>query len=464
MASSRKSRRSSGVSPHERVAAALKGLVKADDRLVVGLSGGIDSVVLLDILARVASRLRFELAAVHVNHRLSPNAPRWAKFCRTLCRARGIPLQVIKVAVKRGNSLEAAAREARYAVFAQRRADYVVLAHNQDDQAETLLLQLLRGAGVKGLAGMPRLAHQGRVRSSSSLGAVQGKRRAPAVLRPLLDVPRSAVEAYAKKRKLEWIDDESNAETYFLRNFLRHEVLPVIARRYSAYRQTLSRSAGNLAEAAQLLDELAAADLHAHMEDGALPVAALRAFRKPRAKNLLRCFIARHGIGAPPAERLDEALRQLFTARTDARVLIDLQGAELRRFAGKVYLVKSLPKDARLVRRWRGETEIDLPQLGGVLVLARDPDRDGISLARLQGREVTIATRAGGERLQPDGSRPRRTLKNLFQEARMPPWQRDRVPLLYCDGHLVWAAGIGVDCAYRSTGNEPALRPLWRPV
>ena len=450
MASSRNSKRSRGASPYDRVAAALQDLVKADDRLVVGLSGGIDSVVLLDILIRIAPRLRFELAAVHVNHQLSPNAARWTRFCRTLCCARGVPLRVTKVTVKRGNSTEAAARDARYAVFAQRRADYVVLAHNQDDQAETLLLQLLRGAGVKGLAAMPRMAP-----STRPFG----------ILRPLLDVPRSAIEQYAKKRKLEWVEDESNADTHFGRNFLRHEVLPVIARRYPSYRQTLSRSASHLAEAAQLLDELAAGDLHAGLENDALPIAALRALGKPRAKNLLRYFISRHGIEVPPAERLDEALRQLLTAKADARVLVELQGADLRRFSGNAYLVKSRPKDARrVVRRWRGEAEIALPQLGGVLRIAREPGRDGISMARLEGREITIATRVGGERLQPDCSRSRRTLKNLFQEAQVPPWQRDRVPLLFCDGHLVWAAGIGVDCAYRSAESEPALRPLWRTV
>ena len=150
MASSRKSKRSSGASPYDGVATTLKSLVKAGDRLVVGLSGGIDSVVLLDMLARLAPRLRFELAAVHVNHQLSPNAARWAKFCRALCRARGIPLQVTKVAVKRGDSVEAAARDARYSVFAKQCADYVALAHNQDDQAETLLMRgepLVRSVG-----------------------------------------------------------------------------------------------------------------------------------------------------------------------------------------------------------------------------------------------------------------------------------------------------------------------------
>ena len=555
MASSRKSKPGKLDSPLERAAEALAGIVGAGDRLVIGLSGGIDSVVLLDILIRLAPRLKFKLSAVHVNHQLSPNASRWARFCRSLCRARGIPLRVVKVDVARGDSIEAAARAARYQVFSKLRADYVVLAHNQDDQAETLLLQMLRGAGVRGLAAMPlvgqikgyplrfhsgqastaylqacpesfdsaslrsgrtavkpfvlsyepvlspstqlrtgfaegkherrspstplrsaqderqtpfvlRLSKHERRSPSTPLRSAQGERRRGmlSVLRPLLDVPRKDIEAYARKRGLEWVEDESNAETYFLRNFLRHEIFPVIARRYPAYRATLSRAARNLAEAAQLLDELAAADLAAQGEPGTLAVSALRALTFPRAKNLLRCFISSHGISAPPADRLNEGLRQVLTAKQDARVQVELEDAQLRRFAGRVYVVRNMRSNTpRFVRRWRGETEIALPQLGGVLVLARGRE-GGISLARLREREVTIAVRAGGERLQLYPNRPRRSLKNLLQEARIPPWQRERMPLIYCDGKVVWAAGLGVDCAYRAPEGESALCPAWRPV
>jgi len=159
MASSRKSKPSKAVATDLvlRVAENIRNIVGMGDRLVVGLSGGVDSVVLLDLLARLAPKGRFRLSAIHVNHQLSANAPRWARFCRALCRARGIPLRTVKVTVPRGDSVEAAARAARHEVFHTLRADYVALAHNRDDQAETLLLQLLRGAGVKGLAAMPLL-------------------------------------------------------------------------------------------------------------------------------------------------------------------------------------------------------------------------------------------------------------------------------------------------------------------
>jgi tRNA(Ile)-lysidine synthase len=432
-----------------RVAARLKDCVRPSDRLVAGLSGGVDSVVLLDVLQRVARTLRFRVSALHVNHQLSAHAARWSAFCRDLCRRRGIPYESVRVKVRRGDSLEAAARDARYAAFAGQRCDFVVLAHHRDDQVETLLLQLLRGAGVKGLAGMPPVRK------------AEGRRQKASILRPLLDVTREEILDYARARKLTWVEDESNQDIYFHRNFIRHEVLPLIARRFPACRATLARAAGHLAEAAQLLDELAAADAAGHLEGGTLSMAAFRHLPPARARNLLRYLLAFHGVPMPNTERLDEALRQALSAKQDARVRIELGEFDLRRFENRLHVVagmKDLP--AGYARRWRGEKEVALADLGGVLSMNRARGA-GISLARLRGRAVTIGVRGGGERLQPDCRRPRRSLKNLLQEARVPPWQRGRLPLLLCGDELVWVAGIGVDCRYQAAGAEPGVRPAW---
>ena len=424
-----------------------------------------DSVVLLDALHRIARTLGFHLSALHVNHQLSPNAGRWSAFCRDWCRARGIPFRAVKVRVPRGNSVEAAARAARYAAFAGAAADYVVLAQHQDDQAETVLLQLLRGAGVKGLAAMPLLRAEGRgprVEGKTTRHSTLDTRHAtPAILRPLLNVTRQDILEYAKKRKLTWIEDESNQDIYFQRNYLRHEVLPVVARRFPAYRATLARAAQHLAEAARTLDEVAAADGAEWIASGSLAVDALRRLPAARARNLLRYFLAGHGLTMPGAVRLEEALRQALDAKQDARVLVELGDFTLRRHAGNLHLVRSgSAPPAHFEKRWRGEKEIALPELGGALSLA--PARgSGISLARLGAGPVTIRVRQGGERLQPDCRRPRRSLKNLLQEARLPPWQRERLPLLYCGEHLVWVAGIGVDCSFQAAGVEPAIRPVW---
>jgi tRNA(Ile)-lysidine synthase len=452
-----------------RIAAQLKDIVRPSDQLLVGLSGGVDSVVLLDSLQRVARKLQFRLSALHVNHQLSPHAPRWEAFCRRLCRARGIPFQSVKVRVRRGDSLEAAARAARYGAFARQDCDYVVLAHHRDDQVETLLLQLLRGAGVKGLAAMPL------IRTEDRGSRIEGKPRTrglpqlnpqssipnPRILRPLLDVTRDEILEYAKTRKLKWIEDESNQDIYFQRNYLRHKVLPVIARRFPAYRVTLARAAGHLAEAARVLDEIAAADGAGMVEGGTLAVDALRRLPPARARNLLRCFLAGHGLSMPAADRLQEALRQVLSAKQDARVLVELGDFALRRHAGRLHLVRSgSAPPAHYEKLWRGEKEMALPELGGVLTLVPGSGR-GVSRARLRGRAITIRLRRGGERLQPDCRRPRRSLKNLLQEARVPPWERERLPLMFCGSALVWVPGIGVDCAFQAARGEPALRPAW---
>jgi len=449
----------------------LQDAVRAGDRLVVGLSGGVDSVVLLDVLHRIAKRRRFDLAALHVNHQISPDAGRWAAFCRTVCRARGIPLRVVRVTVKHGDSLEAAARAARYDAFRSQQADYIVLAHNQDDQAETLLLQLLRGAGVKGLAAMPVLRRDdgGRIkeRMKAEGGGMREKPSAECrlhlfILRPLLDIPRSEIERYARQRRLDWIEDESNVDTYFLRNFLRRDVLPLVARRFPACRATLARSASHFAETSQLLDELAAHDGAECFREGTLLVAGLRRLSRARAKNLLRHFLAGHGVIMPNAERLEEALRQSLTAQDDATVCIDLGDHELRRFAGALHVVgKAAGSGAKFSRAWRGERELALPELDGVLTLTKCRG-SGISLARLQAQPVTVRVRRGGERLQPDCRRPRRSLKNLLQESRIPPWRRDRLPLLFCGNELVWAPGIGVACEFQAAADERSVVPDWK--
>jgi tRNA(Ile)-lysidine synthase len=465
MASSRKSSRSKAAFSDvaARIAVQLKDIVRPSDRLLVGLSGGVDSVVLLDNLQRVARKLRLRLSALHVNHQLSPHARGWEAFCRRLCRARGIPFQSVKVRVRRGDSLEAAARAARYAIFARQDCDYVVLAHHRDDQVETLLLQLLRGAGVKGLAAMPllRKAEGGRRKAKGDPSPIT-HHPSPAILRPLLDVTRDEILEYAKARKLKWVEDESNADIYYQRNYLRREVLPVIARRFPAYRVTLARAAGHLAEAARVLDEIGAADGAGQMEEGALAVDALRRLPAARARNLLRYFLSRHGVSMPGVERLDEALRQALHAKLDARVEIELNGASLRRYAGNVHVVRLAGMPRRFSKRWRGEPRLALPELGGVLTLVPGSG-GGLSRARLRGRAITIRLRRGGERLQPDCRRPRRSLKNLLQEARIPQWERERLPLIFCGEKLVWASGIGVDCAFQAKNGEAALLPAWLP-
>lgn len=402
-------------------------------------------MVLLDLLRRLSKKLRFELAALHVNHQINPAAGRWAAFCRAFCRRHGVALTVVRVPVPRGDSLEAAARAARYRAFAALPADFVVLAHHLDDQAETVFLQLLRGAGVKGVSAMP-----------------VASRLTPSILRPLLEIPRSEIEAYARRRKLEWIEDDSNADPGFDRNFLRHEVMPVIARRYPSYRKTLLRASRNFAEAEQLLGELAALD--AEYTAQGLKLAAVRGLSAARAKNVLRHFLAAHGVTMPNAARLDECVRQLQQARRGTRTVIGLGGHELRCFVDELRVIpKSAALQRSFTRIWRGESRLPLPELGGTLVLKKCRGA-GISLAKLTTLPVTVRLRQGGEHIKPHPKRPRRSLKNLLQESRIPPWERARLPLLFCGDELVWVAGIGVGCRFRAKRGEASLQPLWLPL
>ena len=463
MASSRKLPKNSSVLA--RVTAAVKRHVHRGDSLVAGLSGGIDSIVLLDLLHRASRRAGFELAAIHVNHRINPAAGKWASFCRAFCRARGIPLLVKAVEVKRGNSLEAAARAARYAVFSAVKCNVIALAHNQDDQAETLLLQLLRGTGVKGASAMPEYrAEDSRSRIERSAINARSRRRPvagmPAVLRPLLDVPRSEILEYAKSRKLSWIEDDSNTNIAFDRNYLRHRVLPIIAERYPAYRRTLARASRHFAEAADLLDACAARDAG---EGDALDLARLRGLSVARGKNVLRHFLARCGVLMPNTRKIEELARQLMRVGVGASIRLTTGAHDLRCHGGKLHVVASMTAvSAPAAVQWHGEKRLPLTAFGGTLMMK--PARGkGISLQKISGKNVSVRARAGGERLRLAANRPSRTLKNLWQEAGTPLWLRENAPLLFANDELVYVAGLGVDAAFCAVAGEVSVLPDWLP-
>jgi len=443
----------------------LRTQVHTGDHLAVALSGGVDSVVLLHLLVPLASQMQLPLSAVHVNHGISPNADKWSKFCRNLCQSRNIPLEIARVKVTRkpGISLEAAAREERYRIFRNLQADYVVLAQHLDDQAETLLLQLLRGAGVKGLSAMPVVRTvQKEMDEKVSKDFIPGLERRPKLLRPLLDVSRREIEDYAREHALQWITDESNDEVSFDRNFLRHELFPLLEKRFPAYRTTFLRASRHMAEAASLLDELAAVDSAQCAVPGKLYVEDLRKLSFPRARNLLRYTLAQHGVILPSTVKLEEILRQLLSPRPDTKLHVVFGNTEIRCFRGRVHIrkVEAVP-EARCHLVWQGEECLPIPELGGTLRFACCKGA-GISLQKIDEQPVTIRLRLGGERLRPDCNRPRRSLKNLLREASLPPWQRQRLPLIFSGEQLVCVPGIGVDCDFQAMGGEQGLMVEWQ--
>lgn len=293
--------------------------VPAHETVCVALSGGCDSVVLTHLLSRL--NLGGRLVAIHVHHGLSPNADAWAAFCEGYCRKLGVPLHVSHVVVARddGCGLEAAARQARYAAFAEIHADCLALAQHRGDQAETLLLNLLRGGGVTGAAAMP----------------VERRHGSQRLLRPLLGEPRAVIEAYGREHGLNWVSDESNTDTGLTRNFLRHDVLPVVQRRFPGAEGVLAQAAANFAEAVELLDELAALDwASAVADDGAARLTVLRTMTPVRLKNLLRHRLRQLGWQVPVAARLDEFVRQLLSAGPDRHPELQLPAGRMR-VAGK---------------------------------------------------------------------------------------------------------------------------------
>lgn len=372
-------------------------------------------MVLLHRLRALAPRLGLHLSAVHVHHGLSPNADAWANFCRKLCKDWGVPLAVRKVRVRRsGAGPEAAARTARRAALARSRADAIALAHHLDDQAETVLLNLLRGAGTRGASAMP----------------AAGRLGSKLLLRPLLGVRRREILDYAQAHGLTWVEDESNRDEALTRNFLRLRVGPLLETRFPRWRE-------NLARAARLFGEADA-----------------------RAERALRAFLARRGLRAPSEAKLVEMLKQL-TAR-GARTRIRHDGKELRVYRGRIEVAPAGEPPAFTPLDWRGERRLPIEALAGELHFRRARGA-GIAAALVDGRTFRVRLRGGGERLRPDPRRPRRSLKNLFQEAGVPPWRRERLPMLFCGEELVWAAGLGVDAAWQAGAHAPGIVPQWLP-
>ncbi|HEY7904018.1 MAG TPA: tRNA lysidine(34) synthetase TilS [Casimicrobiaceae bacterium] len=442
------SRRSPPAEIEAAVAAALDRHCAGAPALIVALSGGRDSVVLLDVTAPLCAARGIALMAAHVHHGLSPHADAWAAFCEALCRRHGVAFALSRVEVRgaAADGIEAAARAARYAALAAMArasgAAHVALAHHADDQAETVLLQLARGAGLAGLAAMPALRMAGGI----------------AWMRPLLDVPRAAIDAYAAARALAYVDDDSNGSMRHRRNALRRDVVPAFTAIAPGYPRTLVRAAAQAAEAARLADDLAAIDAGDAFDGVTLSRAALAALAPHRARNLLRHFLRMQGLRPPSSARLAAMLAQLADAAPDARVALRHDGAVIGIHAGRV--VVHAPPPAPFDLAWHGEAALDLPH--GTLAFNPE-DAATMRLARPAAArgEWRVRARRGGERLKLDAAGPRRSLTSLLQRSGMPVWERDALPLVFCGDVLAAVPGIGVDPAFRAPAGVQGLVVRW---
>ncbi len=434
-----------------------------DVRLCVALSGGVDSVVLLAALAARAGkhlRKRQALRAVHVHHGLHANADRWSEHCTTLAEQLGVPLTIlrVKVARPRGASLEAVAREARYEALARNLVPGEVLltAHHEDDQLETIFLQLMRGAGIAGLAAMPEVAP-----------FAQGT-----LARPLLARSRAELESWARARGLQWVEDDTNENEQLDRNYLRRRVVPLIRARWPGAARAVSRSARHAAEARRLLDALALADVERASDGPALSVQRLRALAPDRRRNAVRFWIGRAGRPLPEATRLDEITRTLLDARPDANPHVDWSDTRIQRHADRLSIRLIEPAATHLgeadsagtgeaLWNWRAHAHISLTAPKGTLSLEPDP-HGPVNLDALPD-VLTLRGRRGGERLRPKRGGRTKTLKSLLQEARVPLAERGHLPLIFARNALMAVADRWLDVSIQAAhGTRRRARLRWQ--
>ena len=414
-------------------------------RYVIALSGGLDSTVLTHALATTRELHGKALLALHVDHGLQPESAEWSKHCESFAAGLGIDCECVRVTVDtdRDQGIEAAARQARYAALVDYIGpqDWLLSAHHQDDQAETLLMNLMRGSGPAGIAGIGSLNRFG----------------AGWLARPMLDIAREALEQYAEMNGLDWVRDTSNENLRFDRNFLRHEVVPLLEQRWPGVTGRLARSAALSGEAADLLEELARLDLEATGgRCERIAVSALLALPEARQRNLLRHAIREAGLPLPPATKLSAIVEQLLPAREDAQPCVAWPGVEVRRYRDSLHILAAdatqpLPDGAPL-----GESSLELPNRLGTLTLSPGAPY-GLSDAVIE-QGLTLHFRRGGEEIKVHGQRHTRKIKKLLQEEGVVPWMRDRVPLIYAGDTLVAVGDLWVAA---SAASEPGTAVCW---
>jgi tRNA(Ile)-lysidine synthase len=430
--------------------ACIESLVpRTSAELCVAFSGGLDSTVLLHALARaITDRTNYRMRAAHVDHQLHPDSGKWRGECERVAQSLQIELVplVVTVAADPELSPEAAAREARYAALRQilRPNEVLLTAHHADDQLETILLALMRGAGLRGLCAVPSVQIFG----------------GGWLARPMLDFSRAELEAWARAEQLQWLEDPSNENTSFDRNFLRHRVLPALRERWPAAAHSATRSTAHLREAGRLLDVLAAADLEAIAVGSCLSMTQLAALAPARRRNLLRHWIRQHGVRVPSTRKLATIERDLLIAREDRLPCVEWDGVQVRRHRGLLYCMRERPQfEPSDALTWNVSQVLELPAQLGRLRVERNATA-GLAAARLPAA-LEVQFRHGGEELQPAGDAHHRKLKKLLQDAHVLPWWRDRVPLIYAGERLVAVGDLWIAEEFAARGGEDALRIVW---
>lgn len=404
-----------------------------NNRYLIAYSGGLDSHVLLHLLSRLQNQYRtLQLRSIYIDHGLQAPSKQWAIHCEQVATSLNIPHHTITLALKpkKGESTEAVARTARYQAFAQylQPEEVLLTAQHQDDQAETVLLQLMRGAGLDGLAAMPECAD-----------FADGYH-----MRPLLHTPQKVLEQYAQQHQLSFITDPSNADTRFDRNYLRHCVTPMIKQRWSEMSKTLSRVARFQAEASQLLAEYTSKELihYQGKPTGTLAIDALKTTSLLKQKALLRAWIKNSGFPAPSEVKLQHIISDVIQAAVGTQPLVHWSQTEVRRYRNALYIMPTLPPlRSHTIIHWHDINQpLELDNQLGTLLPSDLGALKSVLLAHQM--TVTVRFRQGGEKIRPDNKTYHLSLKNILQQAGIPPWQRPRIPLIYANEQLIQVLGL----------------------
>ncbi len=434
--------------------------IPALSRLAIAYSGGLDSTVLLHATTRHAAARGITLFAFHIHHNLSPNADSWLAHCAEQCAALGVTFDSRRVALLDGDKrgVEEAARIGRYAALGELCADHQIpflwTGHHLDDQAETVLLQLLRGSGPAGLSG---------INSWNTAPDLLGHADL-LMVRPLLKVSRAALESYAAAAQIAYVEDESNHDPRYARNTLRQQVMAVMARYFPGFQDRFSRSAGHMQSTQRLLVELATQDMLVCADGDCINLERLRQLSAERINNLLRYWFGLHGLRMPSSAWLSEMWQQLLEAKADAQLCVTHPDCNIRRHRNRVFLT---PRDATdrfeikpLAFRWKGEAEIRFAEFGGVMHF--DSAEQGVDAAWLREQSLKIQYRSGGERIKLAFNRPTKSLKYHYQDFDIPAWERERLPLVRNSKQILFAAGIGFDCHCLATSPGPKITLRWQ--
>lgn len=418
-----------------------------DNQFLIAFSGGLDSSVLLHAFCEVKKTLsNIQLTAIHVHHGLNQQADAWLAHCQAVCAVYDVELICESVEINRsgGESLEDCARKLRYEKFAEHlnKGTYLCVAQHQNDQAETLLLQLIRGTGINGLAAMPE-------QKSFQQGFL---------IRPLLPISRAQLEKFARLNKLSWCEDSSNQDCSITRNAIRHQVLPLLSQLNSAAIKNIARSAAHMQEARGVLNDVVANDFtQCCLQQNKICLNNLKKLSIARQKLCLRHWFMMNEIKMPSAKLLDTIIQQIIFAKEDAQPQLDFSGISIRRFNDVLYCLKQdFPQINDSQINWDLKCDLDLPGDLGQLIV-QDKLGEGLS-ASLQ--KVSVCFRRGGEEIYLNGCH--QNLKNLLQVWQVPPWERNRIPLLFYQQQLIAVVGYAFNVQFGVVENEIGKEIIWQ--